>query len=350
MTTAQQAKKITYSLVGDIGGTNARLQLISFSKEDEHPTEIQSSFYRSRDFASLSECIRKFLAEYKDTEKYPQNATLAVAGAPYEGKVCLPNLDWPIIDEAELSKEFQISPFCLINDFVAIGYSVLNLKNEEIIDVASSKKGQTGTKIVTGPGTGMGECLIQSTPNEDGSMNHTVFGTEGGHKNFAPTSKIEWEYLNFVLDEQPEIKEKIGYLSTEKAFCGPGIPTIYRFFCKKDEVIHETLTSEEIIQRGLSKSDKQCLKTLELFTTLYAKEISNFALNSLPYGGIYLVGGLTNAVADYMINDPESPFKAGYFSKGKVINSVLERFPIYVVKTVELGLRGTFVKAQKDAF
>jgi len=350
MTTTAQSKKITYSLIGDIGGTNARLQLISYTKEDEHPTEVKTAFYRSRDFVSLSECIHKFLEEYKSTEKYPQNATLAVAGAPYEGQVCLPNLDWPIIDEAELQKEFQLEPFSLINDFVAIGYSILNLKNEEIIDTSKTKKAPAGTMIVTGPGTGMGECLIQANTNDDGTINHTVFGTEGGHKNFAPTSKIEWEYLNFVLDESPEIKEKIGYLSTEKAFCGPGIPTMYRFFCKKDEVISESLTSEEVIQRGLCKSDKQCLKTLELFTTLYAKEISNFALNSLPYGGIYLVGGLTNAVADYMLHDPESPFKAGYFSKGKVINSVLERFPIYVVKTVELGLRGTFVKARKDVF
>lgn len=350
MATTQETNKIIYSLIGDIGGTNARLQLISFTKEAEHPTEIKSSFYRSRDFESLSECIQEFLEEFKDTEKYPKNATLAVAGAPYEGKVCLPNLDWPVIEESELSKEFQIEPFCLINDFVAIGYSILNLAQEEITDVTKTKKSSTGTKIVTGPGTGMGECIIQSTLNDDGTPTQTVFGTEGGHKNFAPTSKIEWEYLNFVMDESPEIKEKIGYLSTEKAFCGPGIPTIYRFFCKKDEVMSENLTPEEIIQRGLCKSDKQCLKTLELFTTLYAKEISNFALNSLPYGGIYLVGGLTNAVADYMIYDPESPFKAGYFSKGKVINSVLERFPIFIVKTIELGLRGTFVKAQKDAF
>jgi len=152
------------------------------------------------------------------------------------------------------------------------------------------------------------------------------------------------------MEEGTEIKEKIGYLSTEKSFCGPGIPNIYAFFCWKEQIIHENLTPEEIIQKGLAKSDPQCVQTLELFVTLYAKEISNFALNSLPYGGIYLVGGLTNAVADYIKEDPASAFKNGYFSKGKVINGVLERFPIYIVKTRELGLRGTFIKAQIDAF
>lgn len=108
------------------------------------------------------------------------------------------------------------------------------------------------------------------------------------------------------------------------------------------------MASEEIIQRGLAKSDPICQEVLNFFITLYAKEISNFALNTLPYGGIYLVGGLTNCVAEYMLKDSESPFKSAYFSKGKTINNVLEKFPIYIVKEKESGLLGAFVKAQKD--
>lgn len=337
-----------YSLIGDVGGTNTRLQLISFTAKSEKPTDVKTRFYRTRDHASLTECIADFLSEYKGTEKYPHNATLAVAGAPYEGKVTLPNTHWPTLDEAELSKEFEISPFVMINDFVAIGYSMLKIPKEDMIVLNEAKKSENATMIVTGPGTGMGECVIQPAII-DGQNTYTVFGTEGGHKNFAPTSKSEWEYLNYVLEENPEIKERIGYLSTEKAFCGPGIPNIYKFFCKKEDVKAEDYTSEEIIQKALAKEDRTCVKVLEFFCTLYAKEISNFALNSLPYGGIYLVGGLTNCVADYIMNDPTSPFKDSYFSKGKVINGLLSKFPIYVVKSQELGLLGAFVKAQQDA-
>jgi len=49
-----------------------------------------------------------------------------------------------------------------------------------------------------------------------------------------------------------------------------------------------------------------------------------------------------------MLKDPESPFKSAYLSKGKTINAVLEKFPIYIVKEKESGLLGAFVKAQKD--
>jgi len=339
-----------YSLIGDVGGTNTRLQLIAFSENSQNPTEIKTQFYRTQTSASLSECVSDFLREFIGTEKYPKNATMAVAGAPYEGRVTLPNADWPTLDEKELEKEFNLYPFSLINDFVAIGYSMKKIPKEEIITLHEGKRSENATMIVTGPGTGMGECIIQPSMNPEGHASYSVFGTEGGHKNFAPTSKIEWEYLNFVLEEFPEIKERFGYLSTEKAFCGPGIPNIYKFFCKKDGIDAGEITSEQIMARALTKQDPQCLKTLELFSTLYAKEISNFALSSLPYGGIYLVGGLTNGVSDYLNNDPLSTFKPSYFSKGKTINSLLERFPIYVVKQKELGLFGAFVKAQKDAF
>jgi len=338
------------SLIGDIGGTNARLQLVSYRKENEYPIELKTIFYKTRDYTSLEACIHDFLAEFKNTEQYPHNATLAVAGAPYERKVTLPNLNWPTLDEESLEKEFNITPFALINDFVAIGYSMIKIPDEDLLEVIKAKKQPNATRIVAGPGTGLGECVIMVNKGHGNSDVHNVFGTEGGHKNFAPTSKMEWEYASYVLEEVEEIKEKFGYLSTEKSFCGPGIPNIYHFFCWKESIKGEDLTSEEIVQKGLAKSDERCVHALELFITLYAKEVSNFALNSLPYGGIYLVGGLTNEVADYIKNDPKNLFKKGFFSKGNVINAVLERFPIYIVKTRELGLKGTFVKAQMDAF
>jgi len=72
-------------------------------------------------------------------------------------------------------------------------------------------------------------------------------------------------------------------------------------------------------------------------------------LNSLPYGGIFLVGGLTNAISEYLMKDASCPFKSSFYSKGKLINQLLERFPIYIVNQKELGLLGAFVKAQKDS-
>jgi len=148
------------SLIGDIGGTNARLQLVSYRKDYEYPVEIKTTFYKARDYNSLEACVHDFLSEFKNTDQYPHNATLAVAGAPYERKVTLPNLHWPTLDEESLEKEFNITPFSLINDFVAIGYSMIKLPSEDLVEVVKAKKQPHATMIVTGPGTGLGECVI----------------------------------------------------------------------------------------------------------------------------------------------------------------------------------------------
>jgi len=107
---------------------------------------------------------------------------------------------------------------------------------ENVLTLQEAKRLPKSTMVVAGPGTGMGECILQPCHCKGGGVNYNVFGTEGGHKNFAPSGPLEWEYLKYVMEDQPEFIEKFGYLSTEQAFCGPGIPNIYTFFCKKHSV------------------------------------------------------------------------------------------------------------------
>jgi glucokinase len=342
-----------YSLIGDIGGTNARFQLITFSADSKEPTEVKSHFYKAKEFPSVKEIITDFLSEFKGTEKYPQNAAIGVAGAVFEGKCLITNLPWPTMEEKDLEKEFNIKPVALINDFVAIGYSMKKIKPEEIVTLHEAKPTESGASIVAGPGTGMGECILQPFVDSHGKSGIQVLPTEGGHKNFSPTTETEWEYMNYVLKECPELKEKIGYLSTERSFCGPAIPNMYTFFCQKHGVTPDEdleYSSEKIMKKGLAKEDKTCVAVLEFFTALYAKEISNFALSAMPYRGIYLVGGLTSSLIEYLTKDASKPFISNFLSKGKVVNAVLNNFPIYIVKQEELGLLGAFVKAQIDAY
>ncbi len=39
------------------------------------------------------------------------------------------------------------------------------------------------------------------------------------------------------------------------------------------------------------------------FVEILAVEVGNMALKTLPFGGVYLVGGVVNGIADYLEKD-----------------------------------------------
>jgi glucokinase len=45
------------------------------------------------------------------------------------------------------------------------------------------------------------------------------------------------------------------------------------------------------------------MKAVKKFTEIFATECSNFALKALPTGGIFLVGGVTMGITDYIIKE-----------------------------------------------
>jgi len=191
--------KVLYSLIADIGGTNARLQLISFHKEDANPKVIKQIFYTTKQFQTFNDCLKEFLKEFEGTDKYPHNATLAVAAAPFNNKLKMVNCPWPEIDGDALGKEFNIHPFRLINDFEAIGYSLLKLPKESLLQINDVQPLEGKPKAVAGSGTGLGECVLNPTQDKEGNITYYVCPTEGGHKDFAPTDQIDFDYLQYNL-------------------------------------------------------------------------------------------------------------------------------------------------------
>ena len=70
------------------------------------------------------------------------------------------------------------------------------------------------------------------------------------------------------------------------------------------------------------------------------------ALKCIPYGGIYLVGGVTNGIKDFLEHDHS--FMADYYKKGR-LSSVVRRVPVFIVRPeVELGILGAEECAFRD--
>lgn len=132
------------------------------------------------------------------------------------------NTKWPKIDGNELANHLNIPHFRIINDFEAIGYSLLTLPEENKVQINVGKKHESAPIGVIGPGTGLGVCHLVSS-HRKGKHIYDVFPGEGGHTTFAPQTELEWNYLKYIQNKYQ------GIITLERCFAGPAIPDIYNF-------------------------------------------------------------------------------------------------------------------------
>ena len=94
-----------------------------------------------------------------------------------------------------------------------------------------------------------------------------------------------------------------------------------------------------MMQHGFNETDELCKKSVELWLTLLAFECGNLATKNLPYGGIYLIGGMITKNSDKIYENKEI-FLKGLNSKTKHIKEVIAKIPVFLVKHGGVGLLG----------
>lgn len=88
----------------------------------------------------------------------------------------------------------------------------------------------------------------------------------------------------------------------------------------------------------MERNDELCMKVIKKFSEIFAVEVGNVALKFIPYGGIYLVGGVATGIKDYLEKDHS--FMRTVYQKGR-LSSVVRRVPVFLVKPdIELGILG----------
>jgi hypothetical protein len=85
-----------------------------------------------------------------------------------------------------------------------------------------------------------------------------------------------------------------------------------------------------------------CEEALAIFASCYGAETGVCALKFMPFGGLYLTGGVTNKTMEFLLKD--NRFLEAYYDKGRVA-PLLDRVPLYVVKCDDMGKRGAHLRA-----
>lgn len=75
---------------------------------------------------------------------------------------------------------------------------------------------------------------------------------------------------------------------------------------------------------------------MQLFVEAYGAEAGNLALKLLPYGGLYIAGGIAAKILPLM---QQGNFLQAFLQKGRM-STVLEQVPVHIVWNPEVGLIG----------
>jgi glucokinase len=140
----------------------------------------------NENFPSFKATLQHFLTSAGVTRP-PITACFAVAGPVTNNRVSFTNRESWSIDGEDIAQSFGIRIVKLVNDFVAVGYGLLTLKEETECKVLQSAPKVSNAPIACiGAGTGLGECFLTVGPNGQ----YVCYPTEGGHTEFAPRSVV----------------------------------------------------------------------------------------------------------------------------------------------------------------
>lgn len=305
-----------FILVGDVGGTNARLALCDVtSGEISHIHR-----YSANDYATLEEVITHYL---EGQQVAVQEACIAIACPITDDWVEMTNHSWAFsISSMELN--LGLSKLEVINDFKAVSMSIPMLGQADLLKLGGGQPDASKPIAVYGAGTGLGVCHLIKTDTQVISL-----PGEGGHVDFAPNSEEEDRILS-------ALRTRHGRISYERVLSGPGLVNLYKGIVMVDGRQPEALKPQDITDRALNDTCTDCRRALSLFCILLGRFGGNLALTMGTFGGVYIAGGIVPRFLEFF---KSSGFRHAFEDKGR-FSEYLQDIPAFLITHPQPGLLG----------
>lgn len=333
----------SYVLGVDIGGTNINVGVAGI--KNTKPFLLFSLNYKSKNLDSVVPAINNSLTHAKNNYEIDIDfACIGAAGvvSPFNDSAQLTNVKWNVSSK-EIINKTSLKTVYIINDFQAIGYSINLLDHDNTDDiynvrtVRNENKSSSATKAIIGAGTGLGKSILIYDNNFKA---YVPIPSEGGHSDFPVQNFFEIELVRFIK----QLRGISNPLSYEEVISGRGIEGIY-LFLRKTKKYSDTKYIKEIDSADekaplISKYknlDDTCRDTFRLFAQYYARCAKNYALETLPSGGLYIAGGIAAKNKEiFSSNDFIHEFENAYRRA-----DLLKTIPIYVILNYDVSLYGT---------
>ncbi len=321
-------------LAADIGGTNSNFALLS--RRQKKWCLISSLHYSSPSIADFPAIVKEVLQHFQQKYSLRINTACFAGAGPVSAKkdFCeITHLPWNI-DATKIRRVTSLRHIVVINDFDAVGYGIQVLDRKSFLMVKKGKPRQKAPKAVVGAGTGLGKSTLVWN---DVLKYYLPLASEGGHADLSAQNVWERALVEHVKQKEP------GNVAWEDAVSGKGLRNIYRFLGGYKQYssspIAEKIQRENynpaLITRHES-TDRQCQDTVRLFLQFYARSAKNFALEVLPFGGLYIAGGIAAKHSGFF---QRKEFIKG-FMQSKTQHDLLLQIPVLVVKDYNVSLYG----------
>lgn len=307
------------ALIGDIGGTNARLALVTPGEVTPH--DIIN--LPCADYPGVIDAIQDYLERVGATgENAPVEACLAFACPVHAERVKMTNNHWDFM-KSDVQQALNLSLFKVINDFTAQALGVPHVDADNLVEVQAGVAQSHSTRLVIGPGTGLGVAGVFP-----GQHAWIPLPTEGGHVTFAPTDSIERALLDVFLQRYQRV-------SVERILCGQGLLELYQAHCALNEQTPSCTTPAEVTQAA-NQGDSIATASLLRFLKILGDVCGDATLTMGARGGVYLCGGILPRLLEWL---PKSELRNSFVNKGRM-GAYNADIPVWIVTHPWTGLLG----------
>lgn len=308
-------------LAGDVGGTKCTFTLFSRSDCSLRPEFRLSLPTRGADRFDvlLSNFITEADRQGHDVRTFAA-AAFGIAGAVVGDSVLSNNLPWAV-EKKTIAKTLSLSGerVLLLNDLVAAAASLTHLKSDDLLKLNDGVREERAPMALIAAGTGLGEAILFW----DGQR-YQISPSEACLTDFAPRNDREFLLLQSLRHRMPRVV-------TEEIVSGRGFRAIHQIIFPG--VQHAFFdepgvdAAAMITQQAFAGACDACAQTVQIWTEVYGAEAGNMALRVLPFGGVYVAGGIALKILPKL---KDGGFVRAFSDKIK-LSSALAKIPIYVI-------------------
>ncbi|MFN5995516.1 MAG: glucokinase, partial [Paracoccaceae bacterium] len=177
------------------------------------------------------------------------------------------------------------------NDLQAQGQALGHIPAANLRTVLPGPVKHGASMLVVGLGTGVNAAPVHPLPH-----GRVVPPSECGHVNMPVRSEEDFQLIRFI-EAKLRAEGEAPHAGVEEVLAGRGLANLHGFAAYAAG--HPaSLTSAEVLS-ALESGDQIAAHAARLYIHILGQMLADLALIHLPYGGIYLIGGMSRAMTPH---------------------------------------------------